>query len=52
MEEIELDELTEQLEMYLDNIMDQLRDELDQIPESQVFAKNFWFKFDLIFILF
>lgn len=41
MEEIELDELTEQLEMYLDNIMDQLRDELDQIPESQVFGKNF-----------
>ena len=41
MEEIELDELTEQLEMYLDNIMDQLRDELDQIPDSQVFDKNF-----------
>ena len=52
MEEIELDELTEQLEMYLDNIMDQLRDELDQIPESQVFAKNCWLKFDLIFIPF
>ena len=52
MEEIELDELTEQLEMYLDNIMDQLRDELDQIPESQVFAKNYLLKFDLLFIPF
>ena len=36
MEEIELDELTEQLEMYLDNIMDQLTDEFEQIPQSQV----------------